>query len=689
MAEQLLTEGETHLVSLTQTRRYAKSLRHCLRRTAEGEGARRLLVIAIFAVFLLGPFMVISPLPSVGGPVAPTSVGTETVTAANVTYAASPLSAFVGQKVTFYLNVTSTIPSANITVTIFFDSDTGAFGTRNPKSAFSVNVTGNPGYVVQNYTYQNVGNFSGPDGRPFFFVRYYVSDGSVNYTTFAQEYVTINNAPMFYSPPPDPLTTNAGELVFISIMIADWDSDIITVTWDFGDGTTATNITAANMDGVYVNITHTWDPRVPGDKGGYNRIEWLNVTLNDGFTEPQLSSTIVDIAVPLNLPPSNFNVQASESEVWLDEPVVITASASDPEGDSLTWTYDFSDGSLTQVNHTAATPPYTVVAVNATHSFSVPGNHTINVTVSDYAGNTVALSTVIEVLVNQPPGVAANLSLNPSSPEINATRGYVNVSISIDANDPDGDNLTVTWNLADGQPARVNVSTGGKQVFTFTQWRIFTETGDYNLSATVTDNMGHTVIVYKVVTVSSNNLPPSLQSLNFPYGGNATFAVAGQVLNFTLVLSDPEHDVLAITWDFGDGSALLNFTLSDYTGNNVTFNVSHAYAKVGKYTVTIFYTDNKIGLLNHTKFINATVTVDVPRVIKIVKWDWWDYTSLTIVGMIPVAIAARFYLIDKRRKRLEEEGISLDEAKLRKEMHLDVPGDNPKSPEQPPKDREL
>ncbi len=231
-------------------------------------------------------------------------------------------------------------------------------------------------------------------------------------------------------------------------------------------------------------------------------------------------------------------------------------------------------------------------------------------------------------------------------------------------------------------------------MYTFKQYREFTETGDYNISVSVSDIKGHTVTRYKLVHVSSNNLPPSLQRLNFTYGVNATFAQPGQVLNFTLVLSDPEHDRLNVSWDWGDGSPVVNIYLYNYTEgtDNVTLNLSHAYAKLGKYTITVNYTDNKIGLLNHSKFINATVTVDLPKEVTVVTWDWWDYTSLGIVCMVPIAIAARFYFIDRRRKRLEEEGISLEEAKLRKEMHLDAPGEEPGQPGkglEPPTDGEL
>ena len=115
------------------------------------------------------------------------------------------------------------------------------------------------------------------------------------------------------------------------------------------------------------------------------------------------------------------------------------------------------------------------------------------------------------------------------------------------------------------------------------------------------------------------------------------------------------------------------YNITAYVGNNATLSVLHMFKEQKKYNMTIVITDNKIGYLNHTVELKQPVVIYIQPAKAVVIWDWWDYTSLGFVLMIPVLIDARMLLISRRRKRLEEQGISLEEAKLRRELHLDSP----------------
>jgi hypothetical protein len=60
--------------------------------------------------------------------------------------------------------------------------------------------------------------------------------------------------------------------------------------------------------------------------------------------------------------------------------------------------------------------------------------------------------------------------------------------------------------------------------------------------------------------------------------------------------------------------------------------------------------------------------VSIPFVVPPNNWSWWDYTSLGLFCVIPVPIAVQFLLIRRKRKALEEEGMSLEEWKLIKSI---------------------
>ncbi|MGQ9588398.1 MAG: PKD domain-containing protein, partial [Thermoplasmata archaeon] len=193
------------------------------------------------------------------------------------------------------------------------------------------------------------------------------------------------------------------------------------------------------------------------------------------------------------------------------------------------------------------------------------------------------------------------------------------------------------------------------------------------VTVAVTDGReGHEVLAQCIVNITSNNLPPSLViGIAFAYGPNMTHALPDEVMNFLVVISDPEHDPIELVWDFGDYSprVYLNLTVYDENGT-VMSSVSHSYAATGEYTITVWFTDNKVGLLNHSKVITAIVKVDVERVVVPKRWDWWDYTSLGLVWMIPVLVVILYGNGRRKMKRLSAEGLTIEEERIRRERML-------------------
>jgi ELWxxDGT repeat protein len=228
-----------------------------------------------------------------------------------------------------------------------------------------------------------------------------------------------------------------------------------------------------------------------------------------------------------------------------NQSIVFNAVASsDPDGDSLTYVWDFGDGAT----GSGATP---------THAYSALGTFTATVTVNDGKGGSASASTGV-IINNQAP------TANAGGPYA----GVRNQSIAFNAaasSDPDGDALTYTWDFGDGATGSGTTPTHG-----------YATVGTFTATVTVNDGKGGSAKASAGVTI--NNQAPTA-SAGGPYSG-----VRNQSIAFNAsASSDPDGDALTYTWDFGDGA----------TGSGPA--PTHAYATVGTFTAAVTVSDGKGG----------------------------------------------------------------------------------------------
>ncbi len=142
--------------------------------------------------------------------------------------------------------------------------------------------------------------------------------------------------------------------------------------------------------------------------------------------------------------------------------VQVNASVSfDPEGDVLTYQWDFGDGTARG-------------GMVATHTYSLPGEYTIQLTVTDSSGRTAtALRTLVVASTDEIP--VASFTASPSSGGTPLTVAF-NASAS---SDPNGTIVSYDWSFGDGL-----AGTGVSPLHTYA-----TE-GTYVAMLTVTDNDG-------------------------------------------------------------------------------------------------------------------------------------------------------------------------------------------------------
>ena len=610
-----------------------------------------------------------------------------------IEFRAVPSWVHVGEPVTFYANATTDVGSS-LNFTILYDSELPD-GSPNPESPVSVNVTGSVGKVVTTWTYDHEGNLSDPLVEdPFFKVALTIFDGYTTRTQTRIVYVVGNAEPEFVLSLADLYEPIIGVEYTYSITLKDKDNDPLNVTWDFGDGTPLVyNETAPAEAGIVVKQTHVWDPYLEPGAGDYTILCYLNVSVNDGQGNTVNSSSEVLFEIGYNLGPKGT---FSASAKWVDPTVIVwfRANASDREGDPLTWTYVFEregEEYYTEVHKTESTGAWEVVWMNISHVFSLEGNYSVTLHITDallpelqVGFHNLTLGPInITSEVNVLPYVMTSIEVTLSAPKLNSTNPNITATLYCEVADWDGDVLTATWDFGDGSDNAANVTDGGKSIYGITQEHEYITAGYFNVTLTVTDGwFNHTVVRWKVITIGSDNRAPTIVSLSVLHT-NGSYSLPGSEVGFMIVFHDAEMDPIEIVWDFGDNSTLvrLNLTEVDEDGN-VTCEVYHAYAMRGEYKARATYTDHMFDTEYHNDSVNITVRIRSYEIIEAEPWDEWDYVGLGILGAIVIALVSWIALANVRRKKIDQIGMTWDEYRVRrKEISLSDlgKGESPRS----------
>lgn len=229
-------------------------------------------------------------------------------------------------------------------------------------------------------------------------------------------------------------------------------------SWNFGDGSTATGNPA----------THKYT-------SANSYLAVLNVT--DGRGNSAQSSQTINVSVHNPTVALNPASVSSRNNKLLN----FNADASDPAGRTLSYQWDFGDGTVQAGTNTAS------------HSYSSNGTYIVKVTVDNGDGGTASASGTVQIGDNRA----------PNSPVINVGEHQpVNESIpfGVSSSDPDGDTLTYQWDFGDGQTSTDSAPSHSYAVV-----------GSYTVNVTVTDELGASSsasVTLAVVDFSSVNGRP-------------------------------------------------------------------------------------------------------------------------------------------------------------------------------------
>ena len=322
-----------------------------------------------------------------------------------------------------------------------------------------------------------------------------------------------------------PYMGTVGQPVSFAGTASDPDGDTPAVAWDFGDGSTGRGMTP----------THTY-----GSSGAFT-VTIKAVDRRGGQATATTTVTMANPTPPPNGPPS---VSAGGPYTGtVGQAINFVATASDPDGDTLSVTWDFGDGT-------------TGNGVAPTHTYGSSGPFTATIKAVDGRGEQATASATVTV---------ANPPLPPNHPPTTSVGGpYVGtvgqaVSFVATASDPDGDTLTFTWDFGDG-----GTGTGATSSHTYQQ------VAQLTVTLTVSDGHGGTHTDVSTVAIASGpdngTLPPDPATVAPPLDATATTGLARST-EFLYTGLDPIQKGVAPGTIDAKRAAVLRGRVLDRAGN--------------------------------------------------------------------------------------------------------------------------
>ncbi|AFE06555.1 EBNA-1 protein [Corallococcus coralloides DSM 2259] len=255
-----------------------------------------------------------------------------------------------------------------------------------------------------------------------------------------------------------------------------------------------------------------------------------------------------------NSAPRISGISASTYQVRANQTVTLSLSASDADGDVLTYAWTADGGAFG--NASVASPTWTAPAT--------PGNYSLSVVVSD--GRDAQSGMTLRIAVLQDTGnanVAVSFNTWPAVTQVKGTPfGQVApggaVTLDVTATDADGDALTYAWSDDCGGGFSATTATHG----IWTAPASEPTGGQCKVTVTVTDGRGGSTtgtLRLNVIHLQVPTLPPVIGQVF----QSAAVARAGDTVRLFATATDPEGAALTFTWSASGGTLATPITTAN------------------------------------------------------------------------------------------------------------------------------
>ncbi|WP_186289687.1 cadherin-like domain-containing protein [Methylomonas koyamae] len=378
-------------------------------------------------------------------------------------------------------------------------------------------------------------------------------DGGTSNTDSVLINVTpVNDAPVMTAAS---LTLNEGQTVTLTganFSISDPDNTSFTYTvsnvtggyfqLSGNAGVGVTSFSSADLTGGLVQFVDDGNEVAPS----------FSVTVNDGALDSNtLAATINYTAVNDNAPVISSGSSASVNENSAASTVVYTASGSDTDGDSLSWSLSGTDAALLSIDATTGE-----VTLNAAADYESKTSYSFNVVASDgtFSSSQAVTLTVINLNDNT---VSTITDSNSGSNTVNenAVNGTV-VGITALATDADA-GATISYSLTDDAGGRFAIDSNTGVVTLADGSLLDYETAtSHSITVRATSSDGSTNSQSFTIAVSNLNDNPvsAISDSNASANSVAENAANGTVVGITALATD------------ADTGATISYSLSDDAG---------------------------------------------------------------------------------------------------------------------------
>lgn len=281
-------------------------------------------------------------------------------------------------------------------------------------------------------------------------------------------------------------------------------------------------------------------------------------------------------------------VQASDSAPETGDSITLNVSATDPEGDPLTYSWD--DGN-------AGAGDFVGTGSSVTWSAAAPGTYVISVTVSDSNGNSDTASTTVVVGSAGPnPPTINSLTIDPEHVHEGDT-----VTLTVDATDPQGETLTYAWE--DDNPAAGEFSGSGASV-TWSSDAV----GDFEITCTVTNESALSASEsLQVEVVEVHVQGPEIESLTV----DPEHIHEGDEATLTVVATDPQGETLTYDWEDDNPAA------GEFSGSGAS--VTWSSDTVGEFEITCTVTNESAESASDSIMVEVVEAHPAPADIDVMK----------------------------------------------------------------------